>query len=71
MGDIFPSILPDRDDAFLDDSYTESEVERMDYDTLRKHAASHPSEEVHGKMGKEDLRENLVGLERVELDESA
>jgi hypothetical protein len=69
MSKLFPSIIPGSDDDFTDTKYTEREVEGMEYETLRKHAAMHESDAVDGRMGKEELREGLVGLERVSIDE--
>lgn len=65
---VFPSILPGSDEEFVDSKYTQRELEQMDYDILRKHAAMHESEAVNGRMGKGELREGLVGLERVNPD---
>lgn len=59
------SLIPDTDDEFLDNQYQAGELERMEYDELRSIAASHPSEDVHGRMSKGDLRDALEGLERV------
>jgi hypothetical protein len=60
---LFPSILPDAD--FVDDTYSEDELNRKDYDELRQIAADHESESVHGRMGKDELVEALEGLQRV------
>ena len=65
MVTLFPSIIPDSDDDFVDDTYGERELERMDYDELRSIAAEHPDDDVHGRMGKDELRETLVGKPRV------
>jgi len=62
---LFPSILPDADDEFVDNRYTEGELEGMEYPELKSIAAEHPSDDVHGRMGKQELRNNLEGLERV------
>jgi len=61
---LFPSITPDNSD-FVDDTYTEGELEKKEYDELSSIASEHPSEEVHGRMSKPELREKLEGLERV------
>jgi len=58
------SLIPDGEE-FVDDSYSAGELDRMDYDTLRSIAAEHPSDDVHGRMGKEDIREALEGEKRV------
>lgn len=68
MTDIFPSIIPDSDDEFVDDAYGAGELERMDYDQLRAIAAEHPSEDVHGRMGQDELREKLEGKTRVNVE---
>lgn len=62
---LFPSVLPDRDDPFVDDTYGAGELERKDYTELRQIAAEHDSDDVHGKMDKATLREELEGMERV------
>jgi hypothetical protein len=64
MTSLFPSILPDGED-FVDDSYQRQELERMEYQDLQSIAAEHPSDDVHGRMGHDDLVDGLVGLERL------
>lgn len=64
MSKVFPSILPTGEE-FVDSEYQERELQRLDYDALRSIAAEHPSDSVHGRMGKDELRDNLEGLERV------
>jgi len=59
------SLIPDGEE-FVDDSYSAGELDRMDYDTLRSIAADHPSDDVHGRMGKDELKEALEGKKRVE-----
>ena len=61
---LFPSITPDNE-PFVDSTYGERELARMDYDELRQIAAEHESEDVNGRMSKEDIRDALEGLERV------
>jgi len=68
MTKIFPSILPDSDEDFVDDSYTAQELERLDGRELQSLAARHPTEEVNGRSTAEEIREVLVGLERVTDD---
>jgi len=63
MSDIFPGLLEQME--FVDDSYTEGELQDKEYSELREIAANHPSELVHGKMGKDELRNTLEGMERV------
>ena len=64
---LFPSIIPDSDDDFADTSYTEGELERMDYDTLRSIAAKIETDDIHGRMGKDELKEALEGEERISV----
>lgn len=59
------ALIPDSDEEFVDDAYQAGELGRMDYDELRSIAAEHPSDDVHGRMGKEALREELEGMKRV------
>ena len=62
---IFPSITPDGNEEFVDDSYTEQELERMEYQELQSIAAKVDSEDVHGRMGADEIREALEGTQRV------
>ncbi|AFH22046.1 hypothetical protein OSG_eHP15_00080 [environmental Halophage eHP-15] len=64
MTTVFPSIIPSGDD-FVDDSYTEAELERMDYQELQSIAAEVDREDVHGRMPAEEMREALEGTQRV------
>lgn len=57
------SFIPDEE--FVDDSYGERELERMDGRELQSLAAEHPTEEVNGKSKAEDIREALEGEKRV------
>ena len=68
MVDVFPSILPGRDEPFVDDKYTAEELERMDGRDLQSLAARHPTDEVNGQSTKEDIRDALEGKERINLD---
>jgi len=63
MSDVFPSILPGEE--FVDDTYSEAELERKEYSELQSIGADHPSESVHGRMSQDDLIDGLEGLERV------
>jgi hypothetical protein len=63
MTKVFPSIIPGQD--FVDDSYSEAELSRMDWDTLRTIAANHPDEDVNGRMAKHDIIAALAGKQRV------
>lgn len=62
---VFPGLLPDGED-FADDSYTRGELEAKDYQTLREIAAAHPSDDIHGAMGKQALLDGLAGKERLD-----
>ena len=62
---LFPSIIPDSNDDFVDDSYGADELDRKEYSELKSIAADHPSDDVHGRMDMETLKEKLEGLERV------
>ena len=66
MVTLFPSIIPDSDDPFVDDSYSKAELERMDYATeLKPLASKHPTEEVNGGASRDEIIEALTGEERV------
>jgi len=60
------SFIPD--DGFVDDSYTKAELDRLDGNELQSLAAKHPTDEVNGRSTAEEIREVLVGLERVTDD---
>lgn len=62
---LFPSIIPDGDDDFVDNSYTEEDLNRMDGNELQSLAAKHPSEEINGRTKAEEIKEFLVGKERL------
>ena len=66
MSKIFPSIIPGKDEPFVDDKYGEKELERMDGRELQSLAAKHPTEDVHGRMSADDIRDGLEGKQRVE-----
>ena len=66
MSKIFPSIIPDSDKPFVDDKYGVKELERMDGRELQSLAAKHPTEDVHGRMSADDIRDGLEGKQRVE-----
>lgn len=65
MTTLFPSILPNGEE-FVDDSYSEEELARMDWDEIRSIAAEHPTEEVNGKSDREEIEEALTGAKRIE-----
>jgi len=62
---VFPSIIPNDEGEFIDNTYTEAELERKDYHELKSIAAEHESEEVHGQMTQDDMIQGLTGLERL------
>jgi len=64
MTELFPSILPNGED-FSDDTYLRAELESKPYAELQSIAATHPSDDVHGRMDRETLLEELTGLQRV------
>jgi len=63
MTSLFPSILPGVE--FKDDTYQRRELERMEYQELRQIAAEVESEDVNGRMGREEIIDALEGVERV------
>ena len=65
MTKIFPSIIPDSQEEFVDDKYVRAELDRMDYDELRQIAAEHESDEVNGRMAADEIRDGLEGKQRV------
>jgi len=64
---MFPSILPNGED-FVDDSYSEQELDRMSGQELQSLAAKHPTDDVHGRMKADDIREGLVGKTRIVVE---
>ena len=68
MTSLFPSILPGNDE-FVDDAYTEGELDDMNGNELQSLAAEHPTDEVNGKSKADEIREALIGKERVGADE--
>ena len=66
MVDVFPSILPGKDEPFVDDSYSKKELERLDGRELQSLAAKHPTDEVNGRSKADDIREALEGKKRVD-----
>ena len=65
MSKLFPSIIPDSDEPFVDDKYSRQELERMGYPELKSLAAEHPKEDVHGRMSKESIIDGLEGEKRL------
>lgn len=66
---LFPSIIPGEDEPFVDDSYSATELDRMDGNELQSLAARHPTDEVNGRSTAEEIRDALEGKERVGEDE--
>lgn len=66
MVDVFPSILPGKDDPFVDDKYSAAELDRMDGNELQSLAAAHPTDEVNGRDTADAIRDALEGKERIE-----
>jgi len=64
---LFPSILPNGED-FVDDSYSPQELERMSGHELQSLAAKHPSDDVHGRMKADDIRDGLAGETRIVVE---
>jgi len=62
---IFPSIIPEADEPFVDDSYSKQELERMDWDELRGIASEVETDEINGKSDREDIEDFLEGHTRV------
>ena len=65
MVDVFPSILPGRDEPFVDDKYSRAELDRMDGNELQSLAAKHPTDDVNGRSKAADIRDALEGKRRV------
>ncbi len=65
MSDIFPSILPDSTEPFVDDSYSKEELERMEWDEIRSIAAAVESDEINGQSDREQMETYLEGHTRV------
>ena len=65
MADIFPSIVPGRDEPFVDDEYSAAELDRMDGNELQSLAAKHPTDDVNGRSKASDIRDALEGEKRV------
>lgn len=59
------SLIPDSEEPFADDSYTEAELDRLNGNELQSLAAEHPTEEVNGKSKQEEIRKALVGKKRL------
>lgn len=63
--DLFLSILPEADRAFVDDSYSRSELEAKEYDELRTLATQVESDDINGRSPKEDIIDYLEGHTRL------
>jgi hypothetical protein len=64
MVQIFPSILPDGE-SFVDDTYSRAELDRMDGRELQSLAAEHPTDECNGSDKAAEIRDVLVGKQRI------
>jgi hypothetical protein len=64
MVKIFPSILPDGE-SFIDDTYSQAELDRMDGRELQSLAADHPTDECNGSDKADYIRDVLEGKQRV------
>lgn len=62
---VFPSLLPDSDEEFVDDSYSRAELERMDWSEIRGIAAEYESDEINGQSDRDDMEAFLEGRERL------
>jgi len=62
---VFPSLLPDSDEEFVDDSYTRAELERMDWSEIRGIAAEYDTAEINGQSDRDDMEDYLEGRKRV------
>lgn len=60
-----PSLIPDSDEPFTDDKYLMPELERMEWNELRRIAAEVESDEINGKSDREEIEAFLQGHERV------
>ena len=60
---LFPSIIPGEE--FVDDSYTQEELERMERKELQQIASEHESNDVNGKMSNDEIISFMIGEERV------
>ena len=63
---LWPSILPDKDKPFVDDSYSLEELKRMEWSEIRAIAATVESDEIDGQSDREEMETFLEGHERVE-----
>ena len=65
MTKLFPSIIPGRDDPFVDDKYSQAELERMEWQEIRQIAAQVDSDEINGQSDREDMEAFLEGHKRL------
>ncbi len=63
MTKVFPSILPGRD--FVDERYSKRELDRMEWNELRRIASLVDHDDIHGRMSRDDMIEALEGRKRV------
>jgi hypothetical protein len=65
MTQLFPSIIPDSESAFVDDSYSRAELERMEWDEIRHIAASVETDAINGQSEREHMEDVLTGHTRL------
>ena len=65
MVSLFPSIIPDSDEPFVDDSYGKEELERKEWKELQGLAKEVESDEINGHSSREEIIEFLEGHERL------
>jgi len=68
MVTLFPSIIPDSDDDFVDDTYGERELERMDWDEIRSIAAEYDTDAINGRSDRVEMEAWLEGKRRLEVE---
>lgn len=63
---LFPSVLPDEDgeESFVDDGWTRSELEAMEWAELQQLAVEHPSDEIDGGTDRSKIEDVLEGEPR-------
>ena len=65
MTKVFPSILPGKDDPFVDDSYSKAELERMEWQEIRAIATEYDTDEINGRSDRQEMESWLEGRERL------
>jgi len=64
-GRVFPSIIPDSTEEFVDDSYGRKELERMDWQEIRSIAVEVDSDKINGHSDRDQMEDFLTGHKRV------